>query len=181
MSSNKPWGDDDRFKLATSTNASYIPDGAEAVARYARSTVEGEPDIGAILAATHSELPYIGPECLEFHGHLGNGTSFEVRKEIYRKPGSEKRHAYFVAVKYMKINKSTGEELRRLYETVMREIRVLMHPPLRGARLHNPGPGVRLDQQSHPRRSSSPYCRLFGSWHAAGLLQTLSHFAGRAA
>lgn len=95
MGSDKPCSEKPRFRSCATSGSRFVTDGTEVVAWYTTNKVEGDVDIGAILAATDSELTYIGPKCLEFHGNLGSGTSFEVRREVYRKLGQDKRVSYY--------------------------------------------------------------------------------------
>lgn len=85
--------------------------------------------ISSILAAAGRRLPVIYSHRLQFHKHLGAGSCFKVSCEIYT--GEEKRPVpELVAVKHIRLSKS-GSDMGPFYDGVMRELRVLTHPPLR--------------------------------------------------
>ena len=85
--------------------------------------------ISSILAAAGRRLPVIYPHQLQFYKHLGAGSCFKVECEIYT--GEEERPTpELVAVKYLRLPKS-GSDTTHFYEGVIRELRVLTHPPLR--------------------------------------------------
>ncbi|KAF7554598.1 hypothetical protein G7Z17_g2802 [Cylindrodendrum hubeiense] len=89
-----------------------------------------------ILIAVRHELPFIQPEFLEFNSRIGQGSSFEVNKELF-KPANETTH--FVAVKhivltpvdYSEESRAEMQAVSRRLASVMREVRVLTHPKLR--------------------------------------------------
>lgn len=87
-------------------------------------------DVGSILAAARSELPFMQPNKLTFDKLLGEGTTFKVNREIFSAP-MLMAGEYYVAVKHMKLARRTPEERRQLTRSVMREVRVMMHPDLR--------------------------------------------------
>ncbi|OCL01651.1 ankyrin [Glonium stellatum] len=137
----------------------FSDDGGRAVASYQSRRDNETVGIGDILAATKSELPYIGPERLQFHGVLGAGSSFKVNREVYTKPIANPS-PYFVAVKHMllPLTSASGEDAnrqRQLYGNVMREIRVLMHPPLRDHCCIIPALGY--GWTNHPTEGANPY------------------------
>jgi hypothetical protein len=91
------------------------------VAPYNRHQGDQPVDVGDILTATRSQLPYIGREQLQFHGVLGAGTSFKVNHVVYKKRATD--DSYFVAVKHMILSsKADGDQdahrHRRLYSNV---------------------------------------------------------------
>lgn len=120
MSSSDPlW--DSRF------DASQIPEEAFLSADITQADTL---KIGPILAAAGRRLPVIYPHQLQFCKHLGAGSCFKVECEIYtgeqeRSPGPE-----LVAVKYIRLLKPASDS-SQFYDGVMRELRVLTHPPLR--------------------------------------------------
>lgn len=137
----------------------FSDDGGRAVASYQSRRDDETVDIGDILAATKSELPYIGPEQLRFHGVLGAGSSFKVNREVYTKPITNPS-PYFVAVKHMLLPpmSTSGQDInrrRQLYGNVMREIRVLMHPPLRDHCCIIPA--LAYGWTNHPTEGANPY------------------------
>ena len=143
----------------------FSDDSGRAVALYSRRQRDQPVDVGDILAATKSQLAYIGPEQLQFHGVLGAGTSFKVNREVYTKPitdpSSQVRPSpYFVAVKHMILSpRADGDQdaykRRRLYSNVSREIRVLMHPPLRDHCCIIPV--LAYGWTNHPSEGANPY------------------------
>ncbi|KAK0650536.1 Phosphorylase b kinase gamma catalytic chain [Lasiodiplodia hormozganensis] len=137
--------------LIDQSNSRFIDDSGESVAFYKSRENDHDVDIGDILAATKSELPFIGPRFLTFDRRLGNGTSFQVNRELYTKPLEQ---PYYVAVKHLQ-PKSRAEHLKHLYANVMRELRVLMHPPLKGHPCFIPAIGYGWTNQ--PMADSRPY------------------------
>lgn len=89
-----------------------------------------EISIGDVIAATGHELPYIQVENLRFDKVLGQGSSFEVCREEYCK---REGTPYYVAVKRFRSHKGGGRstDRRKRYTGFLRELRVLMHPPLK--------------------------------------------------
>lgn len=85
--------------------------------------------ISSILAAAGKGLPIIYPHQLQFYKHLGAGSCFKVDCEIYTEEGGPSPE--LVAVKYLRLPRSTGPETWKFYDGVMRELRVLTHPPFR--------------------------------------------------
>ncbi|KAM0429998.1 hypothetical protein ACHAPT_006004 [Fusarium lateritium] len=91
-----------------------------------------------VMMIVRNGLPYISHEFLRFDSHLGQGTSFEVSKEVYRNLNEDQPH--FVAVKRLVMRRETNApeesarelraESRRLIN-VKREVRVLTNPKLR--------------------------------------------------
>ncbi|KAI9659824.1 MAG: hypothetical protein M1821_001175 [Bathelium mastoideum] len=143
----------------------FSDDSERSVALYNRRQGDQPVDVGDILAATKSQLPYVGPEQLQFHGILGAGTSFKVQREVYTKPVTDpssqvQPYPYFVAVKHMILPpRSVGDQdahkRRMLYSTVSREIRVLMHPPLRDHCCIIPV--LAYGWTNHPSEGANPY------------------------
>jgi len=143
----------------------FSDDSGRAVALYSKRQGDQAVDVGDILAATRSQLPYIGPEQLQFHGILGAGTSFKVTREIYTKPVTDpstqvRPSPYFVAVKHMILSprrdrNQDADRRKRLYSDVSREIRVLMHPPLRNHCCIIPV--LAYGWTNHPSEGANPY------------------------
>lgn len=143
----------------------FSDDSGRAVALYSKRQGDQAVDVGDILAATKSQLPYIGPEQLQFHGILGAGTSFKVTREIYTKPvidplSQVRPSPYFVAVKHMILSPRTNgnqddHKRRTLYSSVSREIRVLMHPSLRDHCCIIPV--LAYGWTNHPVEGANPY------------------------
>lgn len=75
-------------------------------------------------------MPMIHPHELQFYSHLGAGSCFKVECEIYTK-SSRIPSTELVAVKYLKLPKQAGIDNNLFYDGVMRELRVLTHPPFR--------------------------------------------------
>ncbi|KAL6722381.1 hypothetical protein ACLMJK_001488 [Lecanora helva] len=99
-----------------------------------RSSSSGQvypSNLVSLLAATGSQLPVLPPENLAFVKAIGKGSSFEVNKMLYQKPEDHEWSSYYVAVKRMIVVESDTRRLRRHYDTVHRELRVLTHPGLR--------------------------------------------------
>ena len=67
---------------------------------------------------------------LSFDKHLGRGSSFEVSREILSGQPDEDWEPYYVAVKRIIVSGNDRESLKRRYDSIMREIRVLTHPGL---------------------------------------------------
>ena len=86
--------------------------------------------ISSILAAAGSALQPIQPHELEFYGHLGAGSCFRVECEIYTKKEFLPQ-PQLVAVKYLRLHGNPGRHTNKFYDGVMRELRVLTHPPFR--------------------------------------------------
>ncbi|KAJ3539275.1 hypothetical protein NM208_g5557 [Fusarium decemcellulare] len=98
---------------------------------------ETENNLQDILMIVRNEIPYVQPEFLKFDSHLGQGSSFEVNKELFGLTGEQ---PYFVAVKRLVMSneanstKQSDTERRassRHLISVKREVRVLTHPKLR--------------------------------------------------
>jgi len=86
--------------------------------------------ISSILAAAGKRLLMIYPTELQFHRHLGAGSCFQVECEPYTK-NIQRPLPELVAVRYLRIPKNSGLVASRLFDGVMRELRVLIHPPFR--------------------------------------------------
>ncbi|KAL8698677.1 MAG: hypothetical protein Q9224_001746 [Gallowayella concinna] len=86
--------------------------------------------ISAILAAAGRGLRIIYPHQLQPYSHLGAGSCFRVECEIYTQSGAI-AEPQLVAVKYLKLPKRAGPETNLFYDGVMRELRVLTHPPFK--------------------------------------------------
>ncbi|OWY47572.1 hypothetical protein AALT_g6607 [Alternaria alternata] len=81
-----------------------------------------------IQAETRNELNIIGPETLRDSSPLGSGTSFQVDRLLFLRPRGPN---YYVAVKRVITRKMTIEDLHQRLSVIKRELRVLMHRPLR--------------------------------------------------
>lgn len=84
--------------------------------------------VADIVAATKNEVPFIVPYALTFDKDLGQGTTFRVTRELYNNAG---RTPYYVAVKRFVAVRDVPNNPRKRYAGVLRELRVLTHPPLR--------------------------------------------------
>lgn len=85
--------------------------------------------ISSILGAAGRRLPLIQPSELSFHKHLGAGACFRVDCESHTK-NSAGYSPRLVAVKHMRIGELSDCMNKSFYDGVMREVRVLAHPPL---------------------------------------------------
>ncbi|RSL47627.1 hypothetical protein CEP54_013313 [Fusarium duplospermum] len=103
-----------------------------------RANVEASDLLRDVMMIVRNGLPYVAHEFLRFDSHLGQGTSFEVSKEIYSNPIGEQPH--FVGVKRLVMRRETdapdesARELRsesRRLVNVKREVRVLANLKLR--------------------------------------------------
>jgi len=97
------------------------------------SAHEAQPDvvkISSILAAAGRSLPLIHSHELKFYSHLGAGANFKVNCEVYTK-GDETSAPELVAVKYLRLPSVPGPETAKFYDGIMRELRVMTHPPFR--------------------------------------------------
>lgn len=81
-----------------------------------------------IQAEAKGELNIIDPETLSNPSPLGSGTSFQVDRVLFRRQGAPD---YYVAVKRVITRKMATEDLYKSLSVIKRELRVLMHPPLR--------------------------------------------------
>ncbi|KAM7216775.1 ankyrin [Rhypophila decipiens] len=84
--------------------------------------------VADIVAATKNEVPFIESVALRFDKVLGHGTTFQVAREIYNNPGGL---PYFVAVKRLLPRPDAPNNTSKRYAGVLRELRVLTHPPIR--------------------------------------------------
>ncbi|KAI0387559.1 hypothetical protein F5Y04DRAFT_274412 [Hypomontagnella monticulosa] len=114
----------------TSPSSRFANNPQEAIPNLEELESNNEISAGDVVTATGNRLPYIHIETLRFDKVLGRGTSFEVRREEYHKPGGSP--AYYVAVKRFR-SFGGGQMIDRSkrYRAFLRELRVLMHPPLR--------------------------------------------------
>lgn len=130
-----------------------------------------------VMKFARNGLPHIAHEFLRFDCHLGQGTSFEVSRELYSNLTGEQPH--FVAVKRLVMRRETvapeesARELRaesRRLVNVKREVRVLTHTKLR----FHPClvSAIGWGWSPHTGGSKRPY--LVMSYSMNG---TLSHFA----
>ena len=126
-------------------------------------------DVGDILAATRSQLPYISPSSLRFDIPLGRGSSYQVTREIY---DNNEVEPYYVAVKHIHTEAKTDVERRKRYAGVIRELRVLMHPDLRGHGCIVPA--LAYGWKNDPIEGARPYIILDFSDHG-----TLSQYLKR--
>lgn len=86
--------------------------------------------ISSILAAAGRGLQLIYPHELETYSHLGAGSCFRVECEVYTKKDFVPQ-PQLVAVKYLQLPRNPGRDTNKFYDGVMRELRVLTHPPFR--------------------------------------------------
>lgn len=98
------------------------------------ASLEGSGDFGVedILSAASGELSIILSAHLRTEKELGRGTSFRVTKDVYDKPNSGVS-PYYVAVKrFVPSTRYNGHQHAsgRLYSGLLRELRVILHPPL---------------------------------------------------
>ena len=87
-------------------------------------------NLPSIVAAVGRNLPILPSEDLIFDKSLGRGTSFEVNREIYAKTNDKTWMPYYVAVKHMVSAEASVDHIRKHYDVMVREIRVLTHPGL---------------------------------------------------
>lgn len=85
-------------------------------------------DISQLLQAA-SELPHIRPCRLKFDRTIGTGASFKVSRELL---STVNFTPLFVAVKRIVTKERSLTHLSRVYKNVVRELRVLTFPPLKG-------------------------------------------------
>jgi serine/threonine protein kinase len=111
-------------------------------------------DVGSILAAANNEVPLIDPKQLKHDKSLGEGTTFDVHRELFS-PTRRFADSYYVAVKYMRLAGKTREAKRAMSQSLMREIKVMTHPALslHGCIVPLLGYGWRND----PRDGAMPY------------------------
>ncbi|RSM12576.1 hypothetical protein CEP52_002345 [Fusarium oligoseptatum] len=142
-----------------------------------RANAESDDLLRDVLMIVRNGLPHVAHEFLRFDSHLGQGTSFEVSREIYSNPIGEQPH--FVAVKRLVMRRETdgqeesARELRaesRRLINVKREVRVLTHAKLRSHSCLVSATG--WGWTPHTGGSKRPY--LVMSYSMNG---TLSHFA----
>lgn len=102
------------------------------------ASLEANPDnFGAedIHTATSGELAYIIPDHLKDATLLGQGTSFRVTREVYHQPTTDgpTYSPYYVAVKRFLSRPGSRHNAssKPPYAGLLRELRVIMHPPLR--------------------------------------------------
>lgn len=123
---------DDRFDAGSSSLAR----------RLATIEATGPENINAedILTATSGELSHIPASHLRNPMVIGQGTSFRVTREEYHKPASgdgvgQQHHysPYYVAVKrfWTQPGGRYNAHKKPPYAGLLRELRVIMHPPLR--------------------------------------------------
>lgn len=86
-------------------------------------------DESSIFAAIHRDLPQISHSYLNDDKFLGSGSMFHVNRAIYDDK-TEPRNAYYVAVRYMRLEREKNKE--QTIQGLLRELRVLTHPFLRG-------------------------------------------------
>ena len=92
----------------------------------------GHPNnLDSILAAAGNRLPLILPESLAFDKASGKGSTFEVNRELYTRPDEKEWTPYYVAVKHMIVAERDESKMRRHYDSVHRELRVLTHAGLK--------------------------------------------------
>ncbi|KAK4231615.1 hypothetical protein QBC38DRAFT_407579 [Podospora fimiseda] len=92
------------------------------------------PDIGAVITATGTRVPLIEARDLTFDSRLGNGTTFEVTRQVL---DDSREYPYYVAVKRLLLPSNTDsidhrDKLRRRNESAARELRVLTASALQG-------------------------------------------------
>ncbi|KAF1998962.1 kinase-like protein [Amniculicola lignicola CBS 123094] len=130
----------------------FSDEGGQNLVSYLSRKDTAEVDVGDILAVAGKALPYIPPNRLTFDKALGRGTSFQVNREVYSKPGYS---GYYVAVKYLQTSTDSTFERRRRYAAVLREVRVLTHLALRGNACVMPALGY--GWQSDRLEGAQPY------------------------
>ena len=85
----------------------------------------------SILAAVGPQLPLLQPVSLSYDKFLGRGSSFEVSREMVTRVDDQEWEPHYVAVKHIVIAESSLATVRKQYDSVMRELRVLTHPGLK--------------------------------------------------
>ncbi|KAI1399456.1 hypothetical protein F4819DRAFT_488563 [Hypoxylon fuscum] len=98
---------------------------------------EQESLLQDVLTTVRNELPHIEPHYLVFHSCLGQGSSFEVNKELFHPSGEP---AHYVAVKRILMRHGSDDSIKsdedlqaesRRLANILREVRILTHPKLR--------------------------------------------------
>ncbi|KAH7018915.1 hypothetical protein EDB80DRAFT_869588 [Ilyonectria destructans] len=110
---------------------------AAAAGSRSRANPEADNLLQDVMVIVRNRLPHVVPEFLRFDSGLGQGSSFEVTKEVLSNWTGKQPH--FVAVKRLAMRRHTDNleesaaeinaESRRLI-SVKRELRVLTHPKL---------------------------------------------------
>ncbi|KAL8958832.1 MAG: hypothetical protein Q9193_004183, partial [Seirophora villosa] len=103
---------------------------SEDAVRVSNITQDDIAKISSILAAAGTRLQYIYPHELTDRSHLGAGSCFRVECKIFKKKDPDQT-PQLVAVKYLRLPKSPARDTNKFYDGVMRELRVLTHPPFR--------------------------------------------------
>ncbi|KAL8710938.1 MAG: hypothetical protein Q9220_004537 [cf. Caloplaca sp. 1 TL-2023] len=85
----------------------------------------------SILAAVGLHLPILQPANLTYDAHLGKGSSFEVSRQLVDLSTAKDWEPYYVAVKRIIVYEGSQEHIKRQWDSVIRELRVLTHPGLR--------------------------------------------------
>jgi serine/threonine protein kinase len=106
----------------------FSDEGGQHSVSYRSHKDEGEIDVGDILAAARNELPYIPSHRLTHDMFLGRGSSYQVTREVYANPRVSE---FYVAVKCLRTVTESDYVRTKRYAAVLREVRVLTHPPLR--------------------------------------------------
>jgi serine/threonine protein kinase len=92
--------------------------------------VDIDTDVVDVLSVLHECLPQIPPRYLSRDKSVGIGSLFHVRREIYDEQNDPPLQ-YYVAVKYIRVDQK-AEIRRQASRALLRELRAIMHPRLRG-------------------------------------------------
>ncbi|KAI0879575.1 hypothetical protein GGS24DRAFT_3015 [Hypoxylon argillaceum] len=115
--------------MSSFTSSRFAQESVELLSRLEELELGNNVGVYDIIAATKNLLPVIHPQSLQFDKLLGQGTSFQVCREEYHKPLMT---PYYVAVKrYRRPSECQIVNRSRRYTGLLRELRVLMHPPIK--------------------------------------------------
>ena len=106
--------------------SSYWFNSTEPTETHGTDTDPNHPLI-SILAALQIQLRLLHPHNLSFDRFIGKGSSFEVSREIVTRHREEEWRPYYVAVKRIAEVGDDMERLKRQYDSVLRDLRVLTH------------------------------------------------------
>lgn len=95
-------------------------------------SLEHPSNLISLLAAVGNDLPLVDSSNLKFDKKIGKGSSFEVRRATLSSSEDQiSTSEHYVAVKLIIVAGKAPSQLRRQYDSVIRELRVLTHPSLR--------------------------------------------------
>jgi len=86
----------------------------------------------SLLTAVENDLSLVDSSNLKLDKKIGKESSFEVRRATLSSSEDQiSTSEHYVAVKLIIVAEKTSSQLRRQYDSVIRELRVLTHPSLR--------------------------------------------------